>query len=51
MLEMFELRLGNMTMEKYKNRFMELLIYVDFIQEDKVKIQHFLSGMPTFSKD
>ena len=40
-----------MTMEEYENIFLELLIYVDFIQEDKVKIQRFLSGISTFYKD
>ena len=32
MLELFELQLGNMTMDEYENRFLELLRYVDFIQ-------------------
>ena len=51
MLEFFELQLGNMTMEECEKIFLELLSYVDFIQEDKVKIQHLLSGLPTFYKD
>ena len=37
MLKFFELQLGNMTMDEYEKRFLELLSYVDFIQEDKVK--------------
>ena len=33
-------------MEEYANKFLELLRYVRYIQDDKVKIQHFLSGIP-----
>ena len=51
MLEFFELQLGNMNMAEYEKRFLDLLSYVDFIQEDKVKIQHFLSGLLAFYKD
>jgi len=40
-----------MTMEEYESRFMNLLNYVDFIHCEKVKIQHFLSGLPAFYKD
>jgi hypothetical protein len=38
MQEFFELRLGIMTMEKYKNKFLGLLKYVRFIGDEKVKI-------------
>ena len=38
-------------MDEYEKIFLDMLIYVGFIQEDKVKIQCFLSGMPTFYKD
>ena len=51
MLELFELRLGNMTMDEYEKIFLELLSYVHFIQEDKVKILRFLSGLPSIYKD
>jgi hypothetical protein len=51
MKEFFELKLGNMTMEEYENKFLELLRYVGFIKEEKVKIQRFLSGLPYFYKD
>jgi hypothetical protein len=47
----FELKLGNMTMDKYEKRFFELLKYVDFIKDEKVKIQRFLSGLPSFYSD
>jgi hypothetical protein len=38
MQDFFELKLGNMSMEGYKNKFLELFIYVGFIKDDKVKI-------------
>ena len=44
--EFHELKLGQLTMENYANKFLELLRYVRFIRDDKVKIQHFLSGFP-----
>ena len=33
-------------MEEYANKFLELLRYVRYIKEEKVKIQHFLSRLP-----
>jgi predicted AlkP superfamily phosphohydrolase/phosphomutase len=51
MKEFFELKLGTMTMEEYKKRFFELLKYVDFIKVEKVKIQIFMSGLPSFYSD
>ena len=44
--EFHELKLGQLTMEEYANKFFELLRYVRFIRDDKVKIQCFLSGIP-----
>ena len=38
-------------MEEYANKFLELLRYVRYIKDDKVKIQHFLSGLPQSYKD
>jgi hypothetical protein len=51
MQEFFELKLGNMTMEEYEKKFLELVRYVGFIKDEKVKIQRFLSGIPSFYKD
>jgi hypothetical protein len=48
MKEFFELKLGSMTMDEYEKRFFELLKYVDFIKDEKVKIQRLLSGLPSF---
>ena len=38
-------------MEKYENKFLELLRYVRYIKYEKVKIQRFLSGFPRSYKD
>ena len=37
--EFHELRMGSMTMDAFKNRFLDLLHYVPYIKEEKVKIQ------------
>ena len=41
--EFHELRLGQLTMEEYANKFLEMLRFVWYIRDDKVKIKHFLS--------
>jgi hypothetical protein len=51
MKELFELKLGSMTMDEYEKMFFELLKYVDFIKDEKVKIQRFLSGLPSFYRE
>ena len=51
MKEFFELKLGSMTMDEYEKRFFELFKYVDFIKDKKVKIQRFLSRLPSFYSD
>ena len=38
-------------MDEYANKFLELLIYFKYIRDDKVKNQHFLSGIPQSYKD
>jgi hypothetical protein len=49
--EFYELRLGQMTMDDLINKFLELLRFVPYIKEDKVKIQQFLSCLPQSYKD
>ena len=51
MQEFFDLRLGNMTMDEYVKKFLDLMRYVTCIHEDKIKIHRFLSGLPSFYKD
>jgi hypothetical protein len=40
-----------MTINVYEKRFFELLKYVDLIKDDKVKIQTFITGLPTLYSD
>ena len=49
--EFHELKLGQLTMEEYANKFLKLLRYARYIRDDKVKIQRFLSGLPQSYKD
>ena len=50
MQEFFELWFGSMSMAKYEKKFVGLLKYVGFINDEKVKIHRFFSGLPTFIK-
>ena len=40
------MKLGQLTMEEYANKFLDLLRYVRYIKDGKLKIQLFLSGLP-----
>jgi hypothetical protein len=51
MKELFELKLRSMTMDEYETRFLEMLRYVDFIKDEQVKIQRFLSVLPSIFND
>jgi hypothetical protein len=51
MKEFFELKLGSITIDEYERRLLELLKYVCFIKDEHVKIQRYLSGMPSFIND
>jgi hypothetical protein len=44
--EFHELKLGQLTMDAYTKIFMELLRYVTYLKDEKVRIQCFLSGLP-----
>jgi hypothetical protein len=46
--ESFELNLGSMTIDEYERRFLELLKCVSFIRDEKIKIQSYLIGIPSF---
>ena len=39
MKELFELKLGSMSIDEYERRFLELLKYVPFIKDETVKIR------------
>jgi hypothetical protein len=43
--EFYELKLGKLTIEEYVNKFLDLLRYVPYIKEEKVKEQRFIIGL------
>ena len=44
--EFHKLRMGSMSMHAFINRFLDLLHYVPYIKDEKVKIQWFLGCLP-----
>jgi hypothetical protein len=44
--EFYELKLRQLTIEEYVNRFLELLWYIPYIKAEKEKVQRFISGLP-----
>ena len=44
--ELYELKLGQLNIEEYVNKFLELLRYVPYIKDKKVNMQQFISGLP-----
>ena len=49
--ELYELKLGSMSMKELSNKFLSLIIYVPYIIDEKPKIQWFLICLPTSFKD
>ena len=45
------MHMGSMTMDAFINRFLDLLHYVPYIKEEKVKIQQFLGCLPPSFRD
>ena len=44
--EFHDIRMGSMTMDSSINKFLDLLHYVPYFQDNKVKIQQFLGFLP-----
>jgi hypothetical protein len=44
--EFYEIGLGQLTIDEFVNKFLELLGYVPYIKDEKVKMQWFISGLP-----
>jgi hypothetical protein len=44
--EFYELKLEQLTIEEYLNKFPDLLRYVPYIKAEKAKVQCFISGLP-----
>ena len=38
-------------MEEYMNKFLKLLRYVNYLRDEKVRVQRFLSGFPKNFRD
>ena len=49
--EFYELRLGSISMHEFCTKFLSLLRYVPYLNEEKPKIQIFLGCLPKFYKD
>jgi hypothetical protein len=49
--EFYELQLGQLTIDEYINKFLELIRYVPYIKNEKVKMQQFISGIPWSFQD
>ena len=49
--ELYELNMGSMTNDEYTSIILELLRYVPYLKEEKVKIQRFISGLSVTFKD
>jgi hypothetical protein len=47
MKDLSELKLGIMIIDEYERIFLELLKYVAFIKDEHVKIQRYMSGLPS----
>ena len=44
--ELHKLHMGSMTMDAFINRFLDMLHYVPYIKDEKVKIQQFIGCLP-----
>jgi hypothetical protein len=49
--EFYELKLGQLTIEEYVNKFLDLLRYVPYIKAEKAKVQCFINGLPKDYRD
>jgi hypothetical protein len=47
----FEIKLDSMTIDEYERMFLELLKYVSFTKDETIKIQRYLSGLPSYISD
>ena len=49
--EFYKLNMGSMTDEEYTSRFLELLRYVPYLEDEKAKIKIFISGFSISFRD
>ena len=50
-MELYELELGQLIIDEYINKFLELIRYVPYIKDEKVNMQRFISGLPQYFRD
>ena len=44
--EFYEIKMGQMSNDKYVTKFLELLRYEPYFKDEKVKVQIFINGLP-----
>jgi hypothetical protein len=49
--DLYELKMGQLTIDEYINKFIELIRYVPYIKDEKVKMQRFIIGLPQSFRD
>ena len=49
--EFYKLKLGQLTINEYINKFIEMMKYVPYIKDEKVKMQRFISGLHQSYRD
>jgi hypothetical protein len=49
--EFYELKLGQLTIDEYINKFIELIRHVPYIKYEKINMQRFISGLPQSFQD
>jgi hypothetical protein len=49
--EFREHKLGQITMDSYSKRFMDMLRYVPYLKDEKVRVKCFLNGLPQSYQD
>jgi hypothetical protein len=49
--EFYELKLGQLTIDEYMNKFLEPMRCVPYTKDEKVNMQRFISGLPQSYRD
>jgi hypothetical protein len=47
----FQIKLSSMIVDEYERILLDIMKYFDFIKDEKVKIQRYLSGTPSLCSD
>jgi hypothetical protein len=49
--ELSEFNIGQLTIDEYINKFLELMRYVPYIKDEKLNMKRFISGLPQSYRD